>query len=289
LSDEAVIQTLYRWSRRVKPEADDVWETTLVMAGIADYAMSRQAGQATTLVEVFFQDRAQAEEWKASHGGRLDDVSVGDDLPDPRPEPIKIRDRFLITAELDSAELAELEKASTPGDQRRVIQIPCQRAFGTGDHPTTATSLRFLCDLASKAPEPWSCLDLGTGSGVLAIAARHLGSNRVLGMDNDPVALRIAGENAERNQASGIVWEEGDVFKWSPSSPSWDVIVANIFADILCPVMPRIASWLAPGGSLVLSGIMRAHEAQVREAVGEQSLEIAEIRRVGKWCTLVVS
>ena len=89
------------------------------------------------------------------------------------------------------------ETKATP--ERPVLLIPAGMAFGTGDHATTATCLRFLADVAdSLAGKPWEMLDLGTGSGILALAARVLGAKRVEAGDFDPDSVRTAKESATR-------------------------------------------------------------------------------------------
>ncbi len=140
-------------------------------------------------------------------------------------------------------------------------------AFGTGTHPTTSLCLSELDRILTAAPGS-SVLDVGTGSGLLAIAARKLGAGRVVGTDNDPVALRVAGENAARN---------GVALELTAAPPEevvggFDVVVANILANTLVELAPGLAPRVAPGGKLLLSGLLAGQEDEVRRAYLAQGL-----------------
>jgi len=140
-------------------------------------------------------------------------------------------------------------------------------AFGTGTHPTTALCLAALDELLATTPGV-AVLDVGTGSGLLAIAAQKLGAGRVAATENDPVALRVAAENAARN---GIALELGLV---APDvvEGQFPIVVANILANTLVELAPGIAARLAPGGALLLSGILAGQEHEVRGAYLAQGL-----------------
>jgi ribosomal protein L11 methyltransferase len=153
-------------------------------------------------------------------------------------------------------------------------------AFGTGTHATTQLCLEGIGDLLVETPGS-DVLDVGTGSGLLAIAARKLGARRVVGTEEDVVALRVAEENAERN---GVELE----LRLEPpeSVPGrFPIIVANILANTLVALAPGIATRLAPGGTLLLSGILAVQEDGVRAAYEEQGLARAEARErsKGEW------
>ncbi len=145
-----------------------------------------------------------------------------------------------------------------PGDI--AIEIDAGQAFGTGHHGTTAGCLEVI-DTVLRSRPVRNALDLGTGSGVLAIAVRKLKNIPVLATDIDPIATRVAAENVRRNGiASGIVTRTAPGFHstaFSEHGP-FDLIIANILARPLIKMAPKLAAHLAPGGSVILSGILAA-------------------------------
>lgn len=149
-------------------------------------------------------------------------------------------------------------------------------AFGTGTHPTTALCLAWLDGLAiSEALEGQAILDIGTGSGILAIAALKLGGVSATGTDIDPQALTASRDNAERNEVAEDALrlcypeqlDDGETFP---------IVVANILAGPLVEMAPMIAGHVAPGGRLALSGILAAQAEEVLQAYREQGLQMDE-------------
>jgi ribosomal protein L11 methyltransferase len=174
--------------------------------------------------------------------------------------------------------------AATPAGMVEVVLDPGM-AFGTGTHPTTSLCLAALSDLLAARPGA-AVLDVGTGSGLLAIAARKLGAGRVVGTDNDPIAVRVARENAELNRAE-LALNEADV---PAQAGPFELVVANILANTLCELAPAIAAQLAPGGVVLLSGILRPQEEEVRAAylaAGLAPLPGGD-RRDGEWSLLAL-
>lgn len=135
---------------------------------------------------------------------------------------------------------------------RSHIVIPASAAFGTGEHVTTAMSLRLLEELTRHWKPGWSALDLGTGSGILALAARRFGAGRVLGLDIDPTAISTAKSNAKLNTIRSAIFQLADVRKWK-SARETHVITANLYSDLLTEILPK----LRRSGWLILSGILR--------------------------------
>jgi ribosomal protein L11 methyltransferase len=172
-----------------------------------------------------------------------------------------------------------LEKA---GDAPLKLVIEPGMAFGTGDHPTTALCLQAIQDAVDRKPEA-SVLDVGTGTGVLAIAARRLGAKRVVANDIDPAAVRIAAENAGRNGASGIEFTDRPLER---ISGEFDVVVANLFAGVICQLAPRLAAHLAPNGLLLLTGILAPQAPEVTRAIDREGLAHAGKRVSGEWVLL---
>lgn len=128
-------------------------------------------------------------------------------------------------------------------------------------------------------------LDLGTGTGVLAMAAKALGAETAVGWENDPLAVAVAIKNARANGfAEGeIKIAQRDVFQWQPEMPEWDVIAANLFSEILIALLPTIRRALKADGTLIISGILRAREEATLRAADEAGFRIDRVKRVGKW------
>ncbi len=168
------------------------------------------------------------------------------------------------------------------------IEIEAGLAFGTGHHGTTAGCLEMILDVARRE-RPRRVLDLGTGSGVLAIAIAKLLPARVLATDIDPVATRVAAGNARLNGVRArvrTVTAAGFHHPALAAARPFDLIVANILARPLMRVAPQMAAHVATGGSLILSGILeRQREAVLAAYVGQRFRHVRTLRREG-WVTL---
>ena len=184
------------------------------------------------------------------------------------------------------------EFTALPGDL--VVELDPGMAFGTGLHPTTR-----LCIAALEAEvQPGDAvLDLGTGSGVLAIVAYKLGARQLLATDIDPIAVEVTLENAGRNNVpvgadAGIEVRLGSV----PAGMAgrFRVIVANILAEVLVKLFdseygyPPLAEPLAPGGRMILSGIIHYRTDIVVEAAARHGLTLVERMQEGDWVALIV-
>src|SRR5690606_17443386 len=168
----------------------------------------------------------------------------------------------------------ELEKHRAGGSKVPAVLVPAGMAFGTGEHATTSMCLRFLADVSKELGEqPWEALDLGNGSGILAIAARIFGAAAVEGCDFDPHAVRTAKENVRINGIKKVRMARLDVTEWKPER-TWDVVIANLFSGLLTAAAKPIARAVAPSGRLILSGILREQEAEVLESMEAQKLAV---------------
>jgi ribosomal protein L11 methyltransferase len=162
------------------------------------------------------------------------------------------------------------------------IEIEAGLAFGTGHHATTALCLEMIGDRLKRGV-PKRVLDLGTGSGVLAIALARAAHLPVLATDIDPIATSVARDNARLNHAAGLVHCETAIGLSHPviaSNAPFDLIVANILARPLMALAPGMARAIAPGGELILSGILeRQRNAVVAAYSGQRFRHVRTLRR----------
>jgi ribosomal protein L11 methyltransferase len=173
------------------------------------------------------------------------------------------------------------------------LRLDAGPAFGSGQHPTTQGCLMALEGLMRRRRYRY-VLDLGCGSGILALAVAALQRGRVLAIDNDPWAVRTTRDNARLNRLKPWVdVRPGDGLRQISRARRFDLVCANILARPLARMAPAIAAHLAPGGVVVLSGLLDYQEARVRAAYRTQGLRL--IRRLtgrsadgGLWSTLVM-
>jgi len=166
-----------------------------------------------------------------------------------------------------------------------VIALDPGMAFGTGLHPTTRLCLAGLESLADRGVVAGArVLDVGCGSGILAIAAVRLGAASALGVDTDPIAIEATGANARRNRLGRRVRaREGSL----PSgAPAFDVVLANLIAGVLVPLAGALRDELRPSGTLLASGIFVDREAEVRSAFESAGLRVGERSAEGDWVAL---
>jgi len=169
------------------------------------------------------------------------------------------------------------------------LRIEAGAAFGTGHHGTTAGCLEaYDRILTEHGPAP-RVLDVGCGTGVLAVAAARTGSAVALGVDIDPVSVRIANENAALNQADArFVHADGLDDPQVTDAAPYDLVFANILAQPLIELAPAIAGALRPGGTAILSGLLRPQAGAVRAAYESAGLRLAEELHKDAWTTLAL-
>lgn len=170
------------------------------------------------------------------------------------------------------------------------IQVDAGAAFGSGEHGTTSCCLKALEWLA-KSKSPRSVLDMGTGSGILAIAAAKLWKVPVIAVDLDPVAVRVTQENVRINQEQMLVRasvSDGYSGEAVKKNAPYDIIVANILARPLIEFAPQLAKNLSGNGYAVLSGLLTSQEQQVLGAHVMQGMKLEKRFVDGEWCTLVL-
>ncbi|MBU6406852.1 MAG: 50S ribosomal protein L11 methyltransferase [Alphaproteobacteria bacterium] len=167
------------------------------------------------------------------------------------------------------------------------IWIEASEAFGTGHHGTTKGCLLALEDVLRRAPVPRRVLDVGAGSGVLAIAAAKAGA-KALAVEIDPRAAAIMGENIANNRVSARVrWLAADGAKTASAPDRYELIFANILMRPLIRLSPILTRALKPGGRLVLSGLLTRQEPLVRLAYASRGLTLEHRYAREAWSTLV--
>jgi ribosomal protein L11 methyltransferase len=174
------------------------------------------------------------------------------------------------------------ENATCP-DDRLPIRIDPGQAFGTGTHETTQITMEALARWVEPAP---IVLDLGTGSGILAIAARLLGAELVFACDNDPVAAHVARANIERNAEDHVFTFCGSLDAVANSAAG--LVLANLTADVITSMLPEISRVLKQQGIAILSGILIEQGEDLRGLLARAGFAIHEEITQGEWLALVV-
>jgi ribosomal protein L11 methyltransferase len=222
-----------------------------------------------------FGDKKTVEQLVRDFGGKMTQLTTESWTGSQARPPISIRGRLRIHS--DDATFRSAENSGCD------IFIPAGMAFGTGDHATTATCLRLLCDIVPKLPSGWRALDAGTGTGILAIAAEKVGAADVEAFDFDPVCIRVSKENAKANHCQKIAFSIADsrrVFAFQKA----DVILANLYSKLLIASAPSLAKKLKPGGHFIFSGVLVRQVAEVSAALEKCGLGTPRFIKCGKWC-----
>lgn len=190
--------------------------------------------------------------------------------------PIKVGERLVIVPMWEKYDPA-------PGEI--IVRMDPGMAFGTGTHETT----RLVCGLIEKYLVPGQrMLDVGTGSGILAICASKLGAKECFAYDIDPVAVRVAKENVKDNGLDNITCGVSDLLRdVDLSGGQFDFATANIVADIIIRMSGDVGNYLKQGSYLICSGIIEQYENDVREAMQRGGFEIVECAKESDWVAMV--
>jgi len=174
-----------------------------------------------------------------------------------------------------------LEYVPQTGDV--VIQLDPGMAFGTGLHPTTQLCLQALERYLSTGAD---VLDLGTGTGILSIAAAKLGAKHILAVDNDPVAIQVARENVVQNQVSDfITLREGELVD---ASGKYDLVLVNILARVILDMLDNgLVTRVRSGGLVIAAGLLEDQEADVISAFEREGLVLEDRQQIQDWVGLV--
>lgn len=187
--------------------------------------------------------------------------------------PVKIGKRLVVVPTWESYE---------PCDGELILSMDPGMAFGTGTHETT----RLCAGLVEQyTDENTRLLDVGTGSGILAICAVLLGAEQAFGVDIDETAVRVARENAVENSVQDKTrFEQGDLV--SGITGTYNLVTANIVADVIIRLLPDLGKYLEPGGVLIVSGIIDEREGDVLDALEQNGYAVEKRAAEGGWVAM---
>ncbi|MFL6514100.1 MAG: 50S ribosomal protein L11 methyltransferase [Chthoniobacterales bacterium] len=273
---------MYLWQRLALPKWWKANEHSVRVSGGNDLVVIETPGRKRLTIEIPCSRRPAAVQLQGRFGGRV--IALRSNwlkrfMRPQKTKPLRIGKRLVVRNAGGTG--SPDETRIQPGAE---LVIPAGAAFGTGQHPTTAMSLRLLEQLTRKWNPGWSFADLGTGSGVLALAAKRFGAASVVAIDLDPMAISTAKENARLNRVNDVRLELGDVTKWKPRGRI-DLVTANLFSELLIAVLPKIrrVPWL------ILSGVMRDQERELITALAKNGFKAETTRRRGKWIALLAA
>ncbi len=191
-------------------------------------------------------------------------------------KPIKIGSRLVIVPAWEKY---------TPAEGELIVRMDPGMAFGTGTHETTRLVIQLL---ETYTKEGCRMLDVGTGSGILAICASKLGAGECRAYDIDPMAVRVANENIKDSGLSNITCEVSDLLRQVDRSKKYDLICANIVADIIIRMTPDVGELMHENTVLLASGIIKERSEDVIECFEKNGFRIVEQLVDNGWCGLAV-
>ena len=191
-------------------------------------------------------------------------------------KPIKIGERLVIVPAWEKY---------TPAEGELIVRMDPGMAFGTGTHETTRLVIKLL---ENYTKEGCRMLDVGTGSGILAICASKLGAGECRAYDIDPMAVRVANENIKDSGLTNITCEVSDLLRQVDKSKPYDLICANIVADIIIRMTPDVGALMHKDTVLLASGIILERSDDVVECFEKHGFRIVERLEENGWCGLAV-
>jgi ribosomal protein L11 methyltransferase len=266
---------MFLWRKSAQPIWVQAHEDLLQSHARGQLVIVRRPGRKRLQLEIVCKSRKASRALLEQFGGTVNELPRNylDRFAHAcKAEPIKIGKRLIVAK----------SRVARQDCETQFLLIPASMAFGTGEHATTTMALRFLEKLTRQWKRGWSVLDLGTGTAILAMAAKRFGAARVVAIDIDPTAISVAESNARLNRIRGITFRLSDVRKWK-SAHEFDVITANLYSGLLI----KILSKLRRNGWLILSGILRNQESEFFRVLLRNNIEIISIKRGGKWIAIL--
>ena len=280
-----VVRRTWCWRRWIGSGRQELWIGLLQAAGCGSWAFTERPLRARVLLEAYVESRAAAVALTRRWGGRVRAVDAREWIKTRPAPPTRIGSKLEIVHE-------KARSRKNPACPR--LHIPHGVAFGSGEHATTSMLLQALAcyddwsktSVRGTTVRRTTVLDLGTGSGVLALTARLFGARKIVATDFDPDAVRTARENEALNFSKPLIrWRRADVRRLRATA-RYDLVLANLFSGILGEAAPRIAGCVAPGGRLWLSGILDSQRREVIAAYRREGLQLIRALRRGKWVML---
>lgn len=290
---------MYLWSKRAELRWVEAHQDLLQAHAYGQLVLVQRPGRKRLQLEIACASRRDSSVLVRKFGGRIEALPRNW-LKHTDSKPIKIGKRLVVVRSIKDLQRCSVRcpqrssrHRTRPGALRtarataRTIKpafliIPASLAFGTGEHATTAMSLRFLEELTRHWKRGWSLVDVGTGTGILALAGKYFGAERVIGVDNDPAAISVAKSNARLNKIRNVSFQLRDVHK-SQRAQKTDVIAANLYSNLLLEILPKLHA----GRWLILSGILRSQQGELVPALERNHYDIISIKRRAKWVTIL--
>jgi ribosomal protein L11 methyltransferase len=266
---------MYLWRKAADPGWLSAREEILEARARGALVVISRPGRKRLQLEIACDSRRASQGFIHEFGGRVEKLPrdwLERFARQERPKPLRIGKRLLIVRS-PSKRKADIFPYT--------LIVPAGTAFGTGEHATTAMSLRLLEEV-TRRKRPRFVVDLGTGSGILALAASRFGAKRVVAVDIDPIAIATAEGNARLNKIENVDFQLGDVRRWN-SARRIDIVTANLFSELLIEILPK----LKRSSCLILSGVLRTQEKEFVRAVRRHKINSVEVRRRGKWIAVL--
>ncbi|NLW21962.1 MAG: 50S ribosomal protein L11 methyltransferase [Tissierellia bacterium] len=248
--EEVIIKAYFPENKNLRDKLELIREN---IERIPQKKYGKSLGEVTLTV---ISERDWAEEWKKYY------------------KPIRIGKRILIKPTWEEVE---------GRDGEIIVELDPGMAFGTGTHETTMMCIEALEDYVKEGNK---VLDIGCGSGILSVVSAKLGARRVIGVDIDPLCVKISNENVSLNKVDKIVEiREGNLF--DVVKEKGDIIVSNIIAEVIVDMVYQLKDYLNIGGIFIASGIIKEKIDMVEKTLIEKGYKLLEVKTMGEWACIV--